>query len=177
MRKIKHKFCLLGILIFFVVGNVYLSNSMSKQAKAIEAISSKNKELIQKVKDDEAIANSIAEKIQKKQDEILSILKTSDIQTLNEQATAIKEELTKISTDFSNYKTLYDQSKITQAQLEQGLKDTQAKLTELDAKFSVLQTAISTLDGSLQDRIRTELGDIDALKEQIKQEIILELSQ
>ena len=177
MRPLKHKRCLVHIMIIFIIGNLVLAGKMSKQAEALRDISDMNKMLIERVKEDQAIADSIAKKIEEKQSEVLTIIQGGDVQVLKDQATQIKEELAIIFEDFSNYKLLYEQNKISQGELEAKLSSTKERLNELDAKFAILQTAISTLDGSIQDRIKSELGDIDTLKEQIKQEIIQELSQ
>lgn len=177
MKSMKHRVCLVVISLLFIVGNLIISRQTDKQVDALQKVSNNNKELLERVKNDQAISDKIIDAINIKEAEVLSKVKSGDIETLKTELGLLKIEINTLYKDFSNYKQLHEQNKISQNEIENYMNSTSNKIAELDGRIKMLETGLEVLDGSIKDSIKAEIGDINVLKEQIKQELIQELTQ
>lgn len=177
MKSMKHRVCLVVISLLFIIGNLIISRQTDKQVDALQKVSNNNKELLERVKNDQAISDKIIDAINVKEAEVLSKVKSGDIETLKTELGLLKIEINTLYKDFSNYKQLHEQNKISQNEIENYMNSTSNKIAELDGRIKMLETGIEVLDGSIKDSIKAEIGDINVLKEQIKQELIQELTQ
>ncbi len=177
MKSMKHRVCLVVISLLFIVGNLVISRQTDKQVDALQKVSNNNKELLERVKNDQAVSDKIIDAINIKEAEVLSRVKSGDIETLKSELGLLKTEINTLYKDFSNYKQLHEQNKISQNEIENYMNSTSNKIAELDGRIKMLETGLEVLDGSIKDSIKAEIGDINVLKEQIKQELIQELTQ
>ncbi len=177
MKSMKHRVCLVVISLLFIVGNLIISRQTDKQVDALQKVSNNNKELLERVKNDQAISDKIIDAINIKEAEVLSKVKSGDIETLKTELGLLKIEINTLYKDFSNYKQLHEQNKISQNEIENYMNSISNKIAELDGRIKMLETGLEVLDGSIKDSIKAEIGDINVLKEQIKQELIQELTQ
>jgi len=173
--KCKNK-CYTAIAILTVIGYMFSISQINSEARAIQEISSKIKDTTAQLEADRQVSERINVILEAKQSELLILIQNGDISKLTEQANEIRAELVVITDSLAITQTRFEARQISDSEMKAELEATRNKLTELEAKYTVLETAIQTLDGSIDDKIKAQLGDIEKLKEDIKQQILNELN-
>lgn len=168
---------LLVTLALIALMNILAFIKVGKQSEALASIIENNKKVMDKIEVDRQATERINALLEQKQAEIQALISNGDVATLQQRLDAISAELTSIKSEFYAYKSQHAAGKISQSEMEKKLVETENKIQELDAKYTVMQTALNSLSGSIDDKIREQLGDIDKLKEEIKQQILQELNQ
>lgn len=177
MKHLRHRICLVLISLLFIIGNLVIARQTDAQVQALKNVSNNNKAIIDRVNNDKTVSDKIISEITAKEAEVLIRIKNGDIEALRSELTTLRVEIDTLYKEFSSYKQLYEQKKISEDELETYMNSTNQRISSLDSRIKILEGGLQALDSTLQDRIRTEIGDINVLKEQIRQEVIQELMQ
>lgn len=166
-----------------VIGTAFLllvyvtMTSASAQHDKLDFVSESHDELIIKLEQDRQITQRVNDLIQQRQEEVLELVQNNDIGSIRVTLSEVSTELATIQADFVTYQKAFKDNQITVAALESKLNATNQQLEQLEARYSMLNVAVDALEGNVDQTIIEQLGDIEKLKEDIKQQILQELNK
>ena len=140
-------------------------------------MSKSNHDLIEKIKNDKLITDKVTSLIDQRKGEISQIIQNGDMAQVKERLDSVGAQITAVKKEFTEYVEQYRRNEITAKDLESKLSSTSNKLDELDYQYKVLESAVSALDGTIDEKIAQQLGDAQELRDQIKRELLEELER
>ena len=167
----------LAILAAFIILNAVLIINVRLQTLAISNMSKSNHDLIEKIKNDKLRTDKVTSLIDQRKGEISQIIQNGDMAQVKERLDSVGAQITAVKKEFTEYVEQYRRNEITAKDLESKLSSTSNKLDELDYQYKVLESAVSALDGTIDEKIAQQLGDAQELRDQIKRELLEELER